>query len=281
MHILIVSGRSGSGKTISLHALEDLGYYCVDNIPVEMILSLVERLKSEHPLLAISIDSRNLPTDFSFLKELLATLKTPESACDILYLDAKDEALLTRFSETRRRHPLCQGNVSLREAIQKERLLLAPLSELADIIIDSSTLSGAQLGNFIREQIAPNPNGGIKILLESFGYKKGVPTDADFIFDVRCLANPYWEPSLRAYTGLDKEIIHYLENLPEVQQMIQDILAFLEQWIPSFEKDNRSYLTVAIGCTGGQHRSVFVAESLLSRLRKTHPLVIIRHRELP
>ena len=281
MHVLIVSGRSGSGKTISLHALEDLGYYCVDNIPVEMILTLVERLCAEHPLLAISLDARNLPTDLSALKEIIAKLKTPKKACDILYLDAKDEHLLTRFSETRRRHPLCQGNLSLKEAIQKERLLLAPLSEMADIIIDSSALSGAQLSSLIREQVAHDQKSGIKILLESFGYKRGTPTDADFIFDVRCLPNPYWQPGLRAYTGLDKEISHYLEAIPDVQAMIQDILRFLERWIPQFEQDNRSYLTIAIGCTGGQHRSVFVAEALLSELRKTHPHVIIRHRELP
>jgi UPF0042 nucleotide-binding protein len=280
MHVLIVSGRSGSGKSISLHALEDLGYYCVDNIPVEMIVNLVEKLKTEHPLLAISIDARNLPTDINRLKEMLAQLKASGQSCDILYLDAKDESLLSRFSETRRRHPLCTDSMSLREAIQQERLLLAPVSEMADMIIDSSDLSTPQLSAFIREQVAPTGLGGIKILLESFGYKRGIPTDADFIFDVRCLPNPYWQPGLRAYTGLDKEVTHYLSSEPRVNTMVSSIAHFLDQWIPEFERDNRSYLTIAIGCTGGQHRSVFVAEALLQILKASHPQVIIRHREL-
>ncbi len=280
MHVLIISGRSGSGKTVSLHTLEDLGYYCVDNIPVEMIGALVEKLKIQHPLLAISIDARNLPTDFTVLKHVLATLKQSTQHCDILYLDAHDESLLKRFSETRRRHPLCRPEGSLREAIQEERLLLAPLCELADIIIDSSALSNSQLSSLIRERIEQDNLTGIKICITSFGYKRGTPTDADFIFDVRCLPNPYWQPGLRAYTGLDKEIIHYLEQQPMVQQMIQDLYTFLKAWIPHFEKDNRSYLTLAIGCTGGQHRSVFVAEALRQLLAENHPNTIIRHREL-
>ncbi len=280
MRVLIVSGRSGSGKSISLHALEDLGYYCVDNIPVEMIKALVDKLRPDHPLLAISIDARNLPRDITPLKDLISNLKNSEQNCDILYLDAKDESLLTRFSETRRRHPLSTKDVSLKEAIQQERRLLAPLSEIADIMIDTSNLSNSQLGTIIREQVAPAERGGIKILLESFGYKRGIPTDADFIFDVRCLPNPYWQPGLRAYTGLDKEVIHYLSKEPRVQEMTDHILRFLEIWIPEFQKDNRSYLTIAIGCTGGQHRSVFVAETLFEKMKKSHPNTLIRHREL-
>lgn len=252
----------------------------MDNIPVEMILNLVESLKAAHPLLAISVDARNLPTDLSLLKDVLAQLKTLPQACDILYLDAKDESLLTRFSETRRRHPLCHKNVSLREAIHQEQLLLAPLSEMADIIIDSSQLSNSQLSSLIRDRVAPKDLSGIKILVESFGYKRGTPTDADFIFDIRCLPNPYWQTGLRAYTGLDKEVVQYLHREPMVQEMVSDLLKFLETWIPRFEKDNRSYLTVAIGCTGGRHRSVFVTEELFKKLTIQYPSVIIRHREL-
>ena len=245
-----------------------------------MILTLVESLKIAHPLLAISVDARNLPTDLTLLKNVLAELKTLPQACDILYLDANDESLLTRFSETRRRHPLCHKNVSLREAVHQEQVLLAPLSEMADIIIDTSKLSNTQLSSLIRDRAGAENLSGIKILVESFGYKRGTPTDADFIFDIRCLPNPYWQPGLRAYTGLDKEVAHYLTQEPMVQEMILDLSRFLESWVPRFEKDNRSYLTVAIGCTGGRHRSVFVAEELFTRLAVKYPNVIIRHREL-
>ncbi len=280
MRLVIVSGRSGSGKTISLHVLEDLGYYCVDNLPVDMLPGLVSRLQEDHPRLAVSIDARNLPTDVHVLKDVISELRQPGWHGEIIYLDADHKSLLRRFSETRRRHPLTNDKVSLQEAIEREHALLAPLASMADMTIDTSHLTQHQLCGLIRDRVARENTSRLQLLIQSFGFKNGMPADADFIFDVRCLPNPYWQTDLRALTGCDKPVADYLQSYPEVKQMVEDIIRFLDNWIPRFEADNRSYLTVGIGCTGGQHRSVYVTEQLVNKAHQLQMNVQVRHRDL-
>lgn len=280
MHLLILSGRSGSGKTVSLNALEDLGFYCVDNLPVNMLPELISKLSPNHNKLAVSIDARNLPKDINELKSVIALIKTPATQCDILYLDAEDTKILMRFSETRRKHPLTASGLSLKEALRQEQALLSPLANMADLTIDTTELSKHQLCSLIWERVGQNPSNQLQVLLQSFGYKNGLPCDSDFIFDVRCLPNPYWQPGLRAYTGKDQEVAHFLDEQPDVKIMIESIYQFLENWVPKFEQDNRSYLTVSIGCTGGQHRSVYIAERLLELLKIERERVQARHRDL-
>ncbi len=280
MRLVIVSGRSGSGKTISLHVLEDLGYYCVDNLPVDMLPGLVEKLKDDHPRLAVSIDARNLPHDENVLKDVITALRQPDRDCEIIYLDAEPKSLLKRFSETRRRHPLSNDKVSLQEAIEHEHSLLRPLASMADITIDTSNLSSHELCSLIRDRVARENTSRLQLLIQSFGFKNGMPADADFIFDVRCLPNPYWQSELRSLTGKDKLVADFLNGYPVVKQMVEDIIKFLDNWIPRFEADNRSYLTVGIGCTGGQHRSVFVTEQLVKLAHQLQMNVQVRHRDL-
>ena len=280
MRLVVVSGRSGSGKTVSLHVLEDLGYYCVDNLPVDMLPGLVSRLQEDHPRLAVSIDARNLPSDVHVLKDVLQELRKPDWQSEIIYLDADHKSLLRRFSETRRRHPLTNERVSLQEAIEREHVLLSPLASMADMTIDTSNLTHHELCGLIRDRVARKNTNGLQLLIQSFGYKHGMPADADFIFDVRCLPNPYWQPELRGLKGTDQLVAAFLQVCPEVEQMIEDIIRFLENWIPRFEADNRSYLTVGVGCTGGHHRSVYVTEQLVERALKSNLNVQIRHRDL-
>jgi UPF0042 nucleotide-binding protein len=280
MRLIIVSGRSGSGKTIALHVLEDLGYYCIDNLPVDMLPGLVTRLQEDHPRLAVSIDARNLPHDTSILKGALTALKRPDWHTEIIYLDADQKSLLKRFSETRRRHPLTNDKISLEEAIVKEHELLRPLASMADLMIETSHLSQHQLCGLIRDRVARENTSRLQLLIQSFGFKNGMPPDADFIFDVRCLPNPYWQPQLRGLNGCDIEVIDFLKSSPEVEQMVDDIIRFLDNWIPRFEADNRSYLTVGIGCTGGQHRSVYITEQLVKRAQLLQMNVQVRHRDL-
>jgi len=280
VRLLIVSGRSGSGKTVTLNMLGDLGFYCVDNLPVDLLPTLKEKLEENQPRLAVSIDSRNLPNNVNQLKKVLDHFKEPPGQLEIIYLDAQDNVLLERFSETRRRHPLTNNKVTLKEAIVKERTLLRPISNMADLTIDTTKLSQHQLCAMIRERVGERNTGGMQVLFQSFGFKNGIPADADYVFDVRCLPNPYWEPNLRKLTGLDKEVITFLENQKAVQTMIEDISIYLSHWIPHFAHDNRSYLTIAIGCTGGQHRSVYVSEALLKIATQLNYHVQIRHRDL-
>lgn len=280
MRLLIISGRSGSGKTVSIHLLEDLGFYCVDNLPVDMLPSLVKKLESSHPKLAVSIDSRNLPKDENQLKSVIAELKKPNIECDIIYLDANENYLLQRYSETRRRHPLTTDTVSLKDAISQEKVLLSPISNMADHVIDTSKLSKHELCSILRDRIMKEGKQNLQLLIQSFGFKNGIPVDADFVFDVRCLPNPYWQPKLRHLSGLDELVANYLQEQPTVELMVADILTFLDNWIPRFEKDNRSYLTVGIGCTGGQHRSVYIANTLCQGAKKKEYQVQIRHRDL-
>lgn len=280
MRLIIISGRSGAGKTIALHVLEDLGYYCIDNLPIALLPELDKHITGKEAQVAVSIDARNAPSDLHHFKEIIAELNASGKRVEILYLDADENALLKRYSETRRKHPLTNKKTSLREAIRKEQELLSPVADLADLSIDTSPLSRQGLQNLIRDRLAQAPNSRIQILLQSFGFKHGLPPESDFVFDVRCLPNPYWEPELRASTGRDPDVIQFLETKDDVQAMLQDISRFLEQWIPRFEADNRSYLTVALGCTGGLHRSVYLVEKLAQRLKTLVPNTQVRHREL-
>jgi UPF0042 nucleotide-binding protein len=276
---MIVSGRSGSGKTVALTTLEDLGFYCVDNLPVDLLMTLADKLHLTHENIAVSIDARNLPKEIASLNNVLTELKRGiKGQCDILYLDAEETVLLKRFSETRRKHPLTNPTCSLQEAISYEKKMLSPLSHQADISLDTSHFSKHELSRIIRDKVAKK-NEALQVLLLSFGFKHGAPSEADFIFDVRCLPNPYWEESLRHISGQEPEVIQYLSAQPDVLAMIKDIQHFLNNWVPRFMKDNRSYLTVAIGCTGGKHRSVYIVEALQKFLAPQFS-VQARHRDL-
>jgi RNase adapter protein RapZ len=284
MRIIIVSGLSGSGKTIALQTLEDLDYYCVDNLPFKLILPLAREILASSdiatPAVAVGVDARNFIDELHQFPATLAELRASNLAVEVLFLQADDEILLKRYSETRRRHPLDLGNVPLREAIREERRLLEPIVACADLIVDTSETNIYQLRELLRARLHDTPREAMSLLFESFGFKNGVPADADFVFDVRCLPNPHWEPQLRPLTGLDRPVIEFLEGQPEVLAMIADLRRFVETWLPCFEASDRSYLTVAIGCTGGQHRSVFVADALARHFNGMRDYVMVRHREL-
>jgi UPF0042 nucleotide-binding protein len=284
MRLIIVSGRSGSGKSTALDALEDNGFYCIDNLPAGLLPELAERalLHTEllHPQVAVSIDARNLPSHLERFPELLEEVRARHIQCDVIYLDADEETLLKRFSETRRRHPLTNEHRSLAEAIADESLLLGPIIDLADLTIDTTHLNLYQLRDTLKFRLLDQPEPGTAFLLESFGFKRGMPVDADLVFDVRCLPNPYWKPDLRDYSGLDQPVVEYLSAQADVEEMYQDILAYLSKWLPRFAASNRAYVTVAIGCTGGHHRSVYLANRLGQTLKPTLKNVQIRHRDL-
>jgi UPF0042 nucleotide-binding protein len=280
MKLVIISGRSGSGKSISLHCLEDLGYYVVDNLPWVLLPDLLNNLSQSHTHVAISLDSRNIPSDPQILDHIFEQVLSTYQDVEALYLDADDHTLLKRYSETRRKHPLSSVNVSLQEAIAKERVLLEPVANRADLLIDTRDMTAHQLSCLMRDRVAPREQASLSILFQSFGFKHGVPNDVDYLFDIRCLPNPYWEPTLRGFTGLDQPIIEFLQAHPSVEQMQHSIEAFLEQWIPAFKADRRSYLTIGIGCTGGQHRSVYMAERLAEHFRSLYKCIQVRHREV-
>ncbi len=282
--MVIVSGRSGSGKSTALDVLEDNDFYCIDNLPATLLPELVERtlLATEllYPQIAVSIDARNQPNQLERFPEMLAALKDKHIQCDVLFLDAEDETLLKRFSETRRRHPLTSDTRSLREAIADEKKLLQSIIDLSDLSIDTTRLNLYQLRDILKLRLLDKPEAGTAFLIESFGFKRGVPVDADVIFDVRCLPNPYWQPELRDYSGLDQPVQNFFGQQPEVDEMYQDILAYLSKWLPRFAASNRAYVTIAIGCTGGKHRSVYLTQKLGEQLRQQLKNVQIRHRDL-
>ena len=284
MKLVIVSGLSGSGKSVALHTLEDLGYYCIDNLPTGLLSALaLELMLAPHPIdnAAVGIDARNLPQGLQQFDQILDQLQAQGIENEVLFLTCEADTLLKRFSETRRRHPLSNDRLSLAEAIESERNLLEPIAEHADLFIDTSNTTIHQLRDLVHQRIKYRRKTRLSLLFESFGYKSGVPTDADFVFDARCLPNPHWQPGLRLLTGRDKEVIAYLEGESQVERMCSELCAFLDRWIPAFEADDRSYLTVAIGCTGGQHRSVYLVERLLRHFQDRYPDVASRHRELP
>ena len=283
MKLIIVSGTSGSGKSSCLHLLEDLGYYCVDNLPASLLIALATRLgeaiQTGINKVAVSIDARNISEDLKMFPEILAQLEGKDIEKEIIYLDADENTLLKRFSETRRKHPLSNESIGLLEAIATEKNLLEPIALSAHLTIDSSTLSLHQLRDIIKNRVAEKTGTGVALQFQSFGFKHGIPVDADMVFDARCLPNPYWVSGLRALTGLDEEVIDFLNSQEEVQEMFDDIKNYLEHWIPRFEASNRSYITVAIGCTGGQHRSVFLCEKLRSHFKTIISNVQVRHKE--
>jgi RNase adapter protein RapZ len=282
MKLSIVSGRSGSGKSTALKALEDVGFNCIDNFPVTLLEALVANtLKNpdRQSNYAVCIDARN--PELNQFPEILARIDRSEVQIQIIYLDALTGTLVKRFSETRRRHPLTDENTDLLEAIEAERNLLQPIADIADLIMDTTTMLGTELIDAIRTRVAATRASGISILFRSFGFKLGVPVDADFVFDIRCLPNPHWRAELRPLTGRDSAVADFLAGIDQVNDMFADIAGFLERWIPQFEADNRAYMTIAVGCTGGQHRSVYMVERLGDYFQATAGRVLVRHRELP
>lgn len=284
MQLVIISGRSGSGKSIALQALEDLGYYAIDNLPAMLLGPLVDELqqgRSVRSSVAVSIDARNLPDALARFPELLDDLRTRDLECQVVYLTTDARILLERYSHTRRRHPLTRdSDMTLAEAIDTEEQALSEIRDLADLVIDTTRLSVHELRGRITDQVAGHRAEQMTLTVESFGFKRGVPLDADIVFDARCLPNPYWDPALRDATGRDSSIIAFLDGYPVVAEMHDDILAWVERWLPRYRTSQRSYLTVAIGCTGGQHRSVYLAERLAAHLAEGHAGVRLRHREL-
>ena len=284
MRLVIISGLSGSGKSVALHVLEDLGFYCIDNIPVALLRSFVDeilpRKDAAFENVGVGLDARNRPSDIAAIPDLVAKFRADGVACEIIFLQTDDKVLLSRFSETRRKHPLTDQGTSLGEAIAKERELLGPVINTAELVIDTTGMTVYELREQIRARVAPRTPGALSILVESFGYKHGLPASADFVFDVRCLPNPYWEPKLRPLSGKDEAVRNFLNGQPIVQQMVDDIVAFLEDWIPRYQDFQRSYLTVAIGCTGGLHRSVYVAEAVAKRLATKYGPIRTQHDEL-
>ncbi|NVJ49302.1 MAG: RNase adapter RapZ [Gammaproteobacteria bacterium] len=280
MKRVILSGRSGSGKTVALRSLEDQGFYCVDNIPLSLIPQLVDTFEVKHQDLALGIDARSFPSDLEKFNDILEQIGQQGETFQVFYIDADDATLLKRFSETRRRHPLTQNGFTLKEALAKEREILEPVALCADLLIDTTSMTPYALRDFIKERILVNHKAQMDVTFQSFGFKNGIPTDADYVFDVRCLPNPYWDPKLRSFNGTETPIIEYLESQALVMELFWQLKVFLHTWLPRFEQDNRSYMTVAIGCTGGHHRSVFMAEKLAAHFRKERTNTKVIHRDL-
>ena len=282
MRLVVISGRSGSGKSSALHVLEDQGFYCIDNLPISLLPALVEETKRSERLqnMAVSIDARNLSLGHEQVSEVLLSLPHEQYQLDVVYLDANDPILLQRFSATRRKHPLTNTEISLQEAIDAEKALLEPLANMADLTLDTTNMSVHEMRSLVKLRVAERQGPDIAILFQSFGFKHGIPIDADYVFDVRNLPNPYWVQTLRPFNGTQQPIQDFLTSQPEVGQMLEDIEQFLQNWLPGFIANNRSYMTIAIGCTGGQHRSVFMAEQLAQRCSEHYHNVQVRHREM-
>lgn len=285
MRLIFLSGLSGSGKTVALHVLEDLDFYCIDNIPAALLQSFISHTvrssSSVYQRTAVGIDARNPDAEIATVPPMIEELKRSGISCELVFLVANDEELLRRYAQTRRKHPLSRQGVNLHEAIALERRLLEPLVNAADLVVDTSRLSVHELRELINRRVGKRPRDRMTVLFESFGYKHGIPGDADFVFDARSLPNPYWEPSLRALTGRDEPVVRFLEAQSGVAQFIDDVARFIEARIPEHQAANRRYLTAAIGCTGGQHRSVYIAEQLAARIAPRWPQVTVRHSALP
>lgn len=281
--LVIISGRSGSGKSSALNLLEDEGFYCIDNLPVSLLPKLVEELRAQNidnPLrLAVCVDARNAIRDLSRFDELVRSLPD-DVATEVVYLDADDNTLMKRFSETRRRHPLSDASTPLAEAIAREKVLLEPIAMAAGLKLDTSSMNVHELRSTIRERVLGRASSELSLLFLSFGYKRGVPVDSDLVFDLRVLPNPHWIPLLRPQTGRDGDVIAFLDQQEEVREMFNDIYRMLHKWLPRFAASSRSYITVSLGCTGGQHRSVYMAERLAQAFSSEFRNVQVRHREL-
>lgn len=282
MKLVIISGRSGSGKSTVLNVLEDSGFYCIDNLPAGLLPALVEQArekKGENDLLAVCIDARNHTDDIANFTRVVNSLPN-DIEKQIIYLDANSPVLIKRFSETRRKHPLSSKDTSLKQAIAKERTLLDPIAAIANLHIDTSQLNVHTLRSTIKKRICDTIDNGMSILFTSFGFKSGIPIDADIVYDVRCLPNPYWEPELRHLTGRDAPVQNFFAGQEDVSKMYSDIRDYLTYWLPKFSDNNRSYVTISIGCTGGMHRSVYIAEQLKNHFSTQYDNVLIHHRDL-
>ncbi len=284
MNMFIISGLSGSGKSVALNALEDMDFYCIDNLPVGLLEAFANEIReqtlADERNVGVGIDARNHPDQLSNFPNIITSLKAKGINCNILFLQADDATLLKRFSETRRKHPLSGADTPLADAIDRERKLLGPIAANADMFIDTSRTNVHQLRDLVMETLGKNEKAGFSMLLRSFGYKHGIPGDADFVFDARCLPNPHWQADLRNLTGKDKPVAEYLEQQEVAREYYQQLEDFLTVWVPRFQVDNRSYLSIAIGCTGGQHRSVYLVERLTRQLGNRLCDIVTRHREL-
>ena len=283
MRLIIISGRSGSGKSTALNQLEDEGFYCIDNLPLSLLPSLVEKTSSNQfdlfQGLAVGIDARNAWKDLGDFQSILDLL--PSSLdCQVLFLDAQENTLIQRFGETRRRHPLSTDTIPLADAIVRERELLEPIYSSATLVLDTSRMTLYELRDAIKQRLLGTTAGSMSILVQSFGFKRGVPADADLVFDVRMLPNPHWVKDLRLKTGLDPEVQEFLENQPMTAELYKDLCHYLDNWLPRYREGNRSYMTLALCCTGGQQRSVYLADRLFQHYREQYTAIHVRHREL-
>ncbi|NYA26607.1 RNase adapter RapZ [Haemophilus haemolyticus] len=279
MEIIIISGRSGAGKSVALRALEDTGYYCVDNIPLDLLPQLTDILSQSQSSVAISLDIRNIPNSANTLEQTLNTLQKYHQL-KIIFLEADRGTLIRRYSDSRRLHPLSLKDLSLEAAIDEEYRYLEPLIQHANFIIDTTHLSTHTLAERLREFLRGNSDKELKIIVESFGFKYGIPLDADYVFDVRFLPNPHWDPTLRPMTGLDAPVAEFLNSHTQVNEFIYLTRNYIDTWLPMLEKNNRSYLTIAIGCTGGKHRSVYIAQQLGEYFQAKGKIVQIQHKSL-
>jgi UPF0042 nucleotide-binding protein len=284
VRLIFLSGLSGSGKSVALHMLEDLDFYCIDNLPAALLQSFISHTvrsgSGVYKRTAIGIDARNPDADLATVPTLLDELKRSGIQCELLFLVASDEELLRRYAETRRKHPMSRQGESLHDAIALERAVLEPVVNAADLVIDTSRMGVHELRELINRRVEKRRRDRMSLLFESFGFKNGIPGDADFVFDARSLPNPYWEPTLRPLTGRDEPVIHFLQAQPGVARFIDEVATFVEARIPEHQEANRRYLTVAVGCTGGQHRSVYIVEQLAARVAARWPHVVLRHSAL-
>ena len=284
MNLVIVSGLSGSGKTVALHTLEDAGYFCVDNLPVGLLPNFIDKMTNSRPvlydLIAVAIDARSGVDDMDHFETIINQIRARDILTEVLFLSADIKKLVSRFSETRRKHPLSKQGLPLVEVIELERNLLSNIYASADLKIDTSNLNVHDLRHTIISRLLPDGGKDLSILIQSFGFKHGLPADTDYIFDVRCLPNPHWEDDLQLLTGRDKAVIDYLESFATVNSMAESINDFLNTWIPYFKEENRSYMTISIGCTGGQHRSVYLVDKIADELQKNQFNASVHHRDL-
>ncbi|MEC8633192.1 MAG: RNase adapter RapZ [Pseudomonadota bacterium] len=284
MRIIIVSGTSGSGKSSALNQLEDLGYYCVDNLPIALVSFLIEHFSQQssasHKGLAICIDIR---TEYAGVTDFRDYLKTLREGLELqlIFFDATSQALSKRFNETRRRHPLSKDGLSLNDAIAAERQLLEPLASAADLIVDTSEMSPYQQRAVVSERVDATDTNSLSIQIQSFGFKKGAPVDADIVLDMRMLANPHWEPELRAFTGQAPGVIDFLESHDQTHEVANDLIEMLIRWVPMYKASQRAYLSIAVGCTGGKHRSVYMTERVGKALADQFSNVTVLHRDMP
>jgi UPF0042 nucleotide-binding protein len=283
MKLVFLSGLSGAGKTVALKQYEDIGYYCIDNLPLQLIGPFIRRAlrrnDGRYEKLAIGIDARETAPEIARFPKYLESLRAQGIEVRVVFLRADDSVLLQRYSETRRRHPLAQGGISLSDAVRLERQLLAPIANAADATLDTSQKNLHALREEI-QGIEPGSGGRLSLLFMSFGFKNGIPEDADFVFDIRILPNPHWQPALRKLTGRDAPVVEWLEQQDVTGRLFADIQQFLARWLPEYQKQDRAYLTVAVGCTGGQHRSVYFVEKLGDAFRGSFENLAVRHREL-